>query len=112
MSKRVAGGLLSFLLAFSLLLPLAGAEGDARQGAEEGKGAVSKLNPAAPEVLDAVKAKELRLQSKKGPAGAKSAKPRCSALDCSWSGRTPPRIPPRWNRKALCLYRMARSGFP
>ncbi|MDU7473653.1 MAG: S8 family serine peptidase [Paenibacillus macerans] len=74
MSKRVAGGLLSFLLAFSLLLPLAGAEGDARQGAEEGKGAVSKLNPAAPEVLDAVKAKELRLQSKKGPAGAKSAK--------------------------------------
>ncbi|WP_178075858.1 S8 family serine peptidase [Paenibacillus oralis] len=74
MSRRVVAGLLSFLLAFSLLLPMAGAEGNVRQGTEGGRSAASKLNPADPAALDAIKAKDFRLQSKKEPANAKSAK--------------------------------------
>ncbi|MGZ7443083.1 S8 family serine peptidase [Paenibacillus sp. TH7-28] len=76
MSKRVVAGLLSFLLAFSLLLPVAeaGAEEGARQGMEAGRIAASKLNPVDPAALDAIKAKDFKLQSKKETAKAKSAK--------------------------------------
>ncbi|MDU0333153.1 S8 family serine peptidase [Paenibacillus sp. 3LSP] len=44
MSKKVVAGILSFLLAFSLLLPMAGAEGDALAGADARRDGVPRLN--------------------------------------------------------------------
>jgi len=44
LSKKVVAGILSFLLAFSLLLPMAGAEGDALAGADARRDGVPRLN--------------------------------------------------------------------
>lgn len=56
LSKKVVAGILSFLLAFTLLLPMAGAEGDALAGADARRGGVPRLNQ------DAVTQEALRKQ--------------------------------------------------
>ncbi|MGP0584256.1 S8 family serine peptidase [Paenibacillus timonensis] len=47
MSKRVVAGILSFILAFTLLLPMAGAEGGALAGADGRREGVPRLNQDA-----------------------------------------------------------------
>ncbi len=56
LSKKVVAGILSFLLAFTLLLPMAGAEGDALAGADARRDGVPRLNQ------DAVTQEALRKQ--------------------------------------------------
>ncbi|MNO18990.1 Minor extracellular protease vpr precursor [compost metagenome] len=59
MSKRVVAGILSFILAFTLLLPMAGAEGGALAGAEGRREGIPRLNQ------DAVTQEVLRDQAAK-----------------------------------------------
>ncbi|WP_270406071.1 S8 family serine peptidase, partial [Paenibacillus timonensis] len=59
MSKRVVAGILSFILAFTLLLPMAGAEGGALAGADGRREGVPRLNQ------DAVTQEALRDQASK-----------------------------------------------
>ncbi|MCK8485595.1 S8 family serine peptidase [Paenibacillus sp. MBLB2552] len=59
MSKRVVAGILSFILAFTLLLPMAGAEGGALAGADGRREGVPRLNQ------DAVTQEMLRDQAAK-----------------------------------------------
>ncbi|GIP50338.1 hypothetical protein J53TS2_39290 [Paenibacillus sp. J53TS2] len=59
MSKRVVAGILSFILAFTLLLPMAGAEGGALAGADGRREGIPRLNQ------DAVTQEVLRDQAAK-----------------------------------------------
>lgn len=73
MSKRVVASILSFLLAFTLLLPMAGAEGNGLPEANEGRKAISRLNPDAVTQEALKQGRDIQLQDKKEQAASKGA---------------------------------------